>query len=815
MKCNLEGLLLDIDELNFDSNQHCSFESRMTFEENKDDSIKIMRTNLAGAGVGIIERIDDWLKTDHRIIYCSGDQTAKRNFIDMLQENSISFCDVEKYDEKKKRVVYTADISIPIGFVVPSAKLVLISESDIHGHYANAQYRSTVDVTKITFPYKPGDFVVHANFGIAKFEGIIRREVDGYARDYMDLSYAEGDKLFLPVEQLDRVTRYVGAQGDRPKLTRLNTKDWSSAVKRARAATKRLAFDLVDVYSRRSVANGFSHKITKKMKLDLASTFPYDETPDQRRAIEDVYADMSSERVMDRLICGDVGFGKTEVAMRAAYVATKNQKQTMMLCPTTILAQQHYETFCSRLGPLGVKIGAVSRFKTSTEQKKCLEKFADGKIDVLVGTHRLLSRDVNPKNLGLVIVDEEQRFGVGHKEQLKNLRETIDVLTLSATPIPRTLQMSLSGIREMSLILTPPKQRMAVDVHVGMWDSDVVCEAIRFEMSRGGQVYYVSNRVKTIDDALERVQENVPEARVGVVHGQMTKDQLERVMNDFVTQKIDVLIATTIIESGIDNSKTNTLIIEDSQRLGLSQMYQLKGRVGRSSIQAHAYFMYPDNAPLSEDARARLMAIDEHQELGSGLRIAMRDLEIRGAGNMFGAEQSGNMSAVGFDLFASMLAQAVMDEREGKDSSEIAIHALSDIQINIAEATFISDEYIEDAGERVLFYRKLANALTEADINSIYSEMVEKYPAPPIETQSVFAKTLLRALMYEREITSISVAGGYLLVENIELANDKLIELKKLGAIYFIKKKRLKVPIKNIQTESSILQSVFMFIKNL
>ncbi len=630
----------------------------------------------------------------------------------------------------------------------------------------------------------------------------------------MELEYAENDKLYLPIEQFDRVTKYVGNDGLSPTLTRLNTHDWSKAVHKARAATRKLAFDLVEVYSKRANVKGFNFDVTDEAKELLSATFPFEETPDQQRAIEDVYADMASSRVMDRLVCGDVGFGKTEVAMRAAFIAKKSGKQTMLLCPTTILAQQHYENFKERLVSLGASVDVISRFRTTKQQKDTLSAFANGELDILIGTHRLLSRDVNPKNLGLVVVDEEQRFGVGHKEQLKNLRETIDVLTLSATPIPRTLQMSLSGVREMSLIMTPPSSRLPVKVHVGVWDSDVVSDAIRTELARGGQIYYVSNRVNSIEFAYERVHEVAPEARIGVAHGQMTKTELESVMEDFSGGAIDVLIATTIIESGIDNPHTNTLIIEDSHRLGLSQMYQLKGRVGRSKTQAFAYFMFPENIPLTQEAQSRLLALDEHQELGSGLRIAMRDLEIRGAGEMFGAEQSGNMSQVGFDLFAAMLNEAIVKERTGDTSDDETISALSDIAINIAEDAYIPDDYIEDVAERVLFYRKISFATDHELVASAFSEMTEKYPEPPDAAINVFARADLRIFCSEHDISSISIAKGYLSVEPVEVSSEVLSDLREFSALYSKTQKRLRVPIRNIRGDDNKFSLIHNFLKD-
>ena len=530
---------------------------------------------------------------------------------------------------------------------------------------------------------------------------------------------------------------------------------------KARKATKKLAFDLVDVYARRAAVQGFRFSPDTPWQREMEDAFPYRETPDQLSAIADVKADMQSPRPMDRLVCGDVGFGKTEVALRAAFKATQDNKQVMVLCPTTILAQQHYTNFSERCEPFGVKVEVLSRFRTPQQQQVALEGFSNGDVDILVGTHRLLSRDVNPHDLGLVIIDEEQRFGVGHKEQMKNLREYIDVLTLSATPIPRTMQMSLSGVRDMSLILTPPDERRPVEVHVGEWDPDLVSAAIRRELGRGGQVYYVSNRVRSIDEAVRRVQEAAGEARVGRGSwARWTRTRLSAPWKSFAAGQLDVLVATTIIESGIDNPHTNTLIIEDSQRLGLAQMYQLKGRVGRSSTQAYAYFMFPDNIPLTEEATARLTALGEHQELGSGMRIAMRDLEIRGAGDLLGAEQSGNMSAVGFDLFAQMLASAVGDTREGVAVDGDGLPpALSDITVNLPGDMFFPEPYIPDADERVLWYRRVASAATIEAVEDVFNDLFSKRPDMPDAAKSMFDKARIRAWAAEHHIKLISVVG--------------------------------------------------------
>ena len=718
----------------------------------------------------------------------------------------------------RRGVVNIVDNDIPLGMIIPKAHLALVSAADTQGsRAASRRTRARVDATEVTFPFKPGDYVVHAAHGIAFFRDLVRREVDGTERDYLQLEYAEGDKLFVPVEQLDRVTRYVGPEGGSPRLTRLNTSDWARAMNRARKATKKLAFDLVDVYARRAATQGFRFSPDTPWQREMEEAFPYTETRDQLAAIADVKHDMESPRPMDRLICGDVGFGKTEVALRAAFKATQDGKQVMVLCPTTILAQQHYTSFKDRFDPFGVTVEVLSRFRTPEQQKAALAGFAKGDVQVLVGTHRLLSRDVNPHDLGLVIIDEEQRFGVQHKEQLKNLRESIDVLTLSATPIPRTMQMSLSGVRDMSLILTPPDERRPVEVHVGEWDPDVVSAAIRYELARGGQVYYVSNRVRSIDEAVDRVHAAAGEARVGVAHGQMTKEELEQVMEEFAAGELDVLVATTIIESGIDNPHTNTLIIEDAQRLGLAQMYQLKGRVGRSSTQAYAYFMFPENVPLTEEAAARLTAINEHQDLGSGMRIAMRDLEIRGAGSLLGAEQSGSMSAVGFDLFAQMLNQAVNETREGVGASGELPPALSDITVNIPGHAYLPEEYIPDADARVLWYRKLASAATVEEVAALREDMLAKAPEMPEAAANLFERAWLKAFANEHGVKLISVAAGKLIVEPIDIPAAAMRPLRRAAGRYQPDKRKLTLPLRYFSEEEreNLLPATVHFLEKL
>lgn len=797
----VSDLYMGPNELDFGANPRATYVSIMRVGVQLDSELVVKRVDVAGDPEKLFGRLRSLAEMGFTVVFSvphfRARQEMKLSLVDLgIPINEVLDVVGDASPKLKRGQVNIVDVDIPLGMIFPAAKMALVSLSDTQGAMATRK-RSRIDVTEITFPFKPGDYVVHAAHGVAFFRDIVRQDVGGSERDYLLLEYAEGDKLYVPVEQLDRVTRYVGPEGSSPRLTRLNTSDWSRAMAKARKATKQLAFDLVDVYTRRASTQGYRYREDTPWQHEMEESFPYQETPDQLAAIADIKADMQSPRPMDRLVCGDVGFGKTEVALRAAFKATQDNKQVMVLCPTTILAQQHYSTFKDRFEPFGVKVEVLSRFRTPAQQKQALADFSEGTVSVLVGTHRLLSRDVNPHDLGLVIIDEEQRFGVAHKEQLKNMRESIDVLTLSATPIPRTMQMGLSGVRDMSLILTPPDDRRPVEVHVGEWDPDVVSDAIRREMARGGQIYYVSNRVRSIDEAVKRVQAAAGEARVGVAHGKMTKEQLEDVMENFAAGELDVLVATTIIESGIDNPRTNTLIIEDSQRLGLAQMYQLKGRVGRSSTQAYAYFLFPDNIPLTEEAVARLTALGEHTDLGSGMRVAMRDLEIRGAGSLLGAEQSGNMSAVGFDLFAQMLSTAVNNAREGNSSAkEFLPPALSDIVVNVPDHTYFPEEYLPDADERVLYYRKIASADTIDAVNDIYEELLAKHPEMPQASVNQFEKARLKAFANEHGIKLISVSAGKLTVEPFALTKSQASSLRRKAGRYLADKKKMAVPLR-------------------
>lgn len=827
----LDGLYVRPQELDFGRQQRLNYVSLIRAGGQVTAELKIEQPALAGSDNRFVSRIQEVVNNRYACVFAIPDRGARESmelsftdisvpFEESLQaapENaghvgsdvtvSLLKRDVDALNARgleegsvavptitRGRVTFV-DIPIPSGVVVPSAHLAVFSLADLNSRMDGKRGRPhrRVDITEVTFPFKPGDYVVHATHGIALFSEIVRQEVGGKERDYFMLEYAGGDKLYVPLEQVDRITRYVGPDGDSPRLTRLNTADWSRATTKARKSAKKLAFDLVDLYTRRSSITGFAFGPDSASQIEMEESFPYDETRDQLDAIADIKSDMESTKPMDRLLCGDVGFGKTEVALRAAFKCVDGGRQVMVLCPTTILAQQHYETFFERFAPFGVEVEVLSRFRTPAQQRRALAAFAEGKVDVLIGTHRLLSADVNPHELGLVIIDEEQRFGVQHKEQLKNMREQIDVLTLSATPIPRTMQMAMSGVRDMSLITTPPTGRRPVAVHVGEYDPDVVSAAIRLEIGRGGQVYYVSNRVKTIDDAVERVLEAAPEARIGVAHGKMSPREVEDVMVQFATKKIDVLIATTIVESGIDNSSANTLIIEDSQRLGLAQLYQLKGRVGRSATQAYAYFMFPGELPLTEEATARLTALSEFQDLGSGMRIAMRDLEIRGAGSLVGAEQHGNLSSVGFDLFTQMLGAAVAEAR-GEGGADVE---QAGVAINLPADFFLAEEYVPAVDRRVLVYRKLAAADMLEQVDALQQECEEAFGALPEAAQNLFDRTRIRIRADRLGLESVSLIAGKLTYQGVDVPKDVAFELRtKLGAIAFPKTRKFTVPYK-------------------
>ncbi|MPZ49581.1 MAG: transcription-repair coupling factor [Dehalococcoidia bacterium] len=665
------------------------------------------------------------------------------------------------------------------------APLLLLSDSEVFGFVKQrrALKQPGTDRTGLVADLTPGDYVVHLEHGIARFAGLVIRGVKESAgvgaddagrpsaeqivqREFLELTYAQGDRLFVPVDQSDRVARYVGPGDLRPDLTRLGSGEWARARERVRRAVADIARELLDLYAARQVLQGHAFSLDTPWQQELEASFPYVETPDQIDAINEVKRDMESERPMDRLICGDVGFGKTEVAIRAAFKAVMDGYQVAMLVPTTVLAQQHYNTYKERLASLPARVEMLSRFLSDKEARDVAEGIKDGTVDILVGTHRILQRDIDFKKLGLVIIDEEQRFGVAHKERLKQMRHEVDVLTLSATPIPRTLHMSLAGIRDLSNMMTPPEDRIPIRTYVLESDDQIIREAIARELERGGQVFFVHNRVYNIELVAARIRNLLPEATVGIGHGQMHEDQLERTMLKFAQGEIDVLVCTTIIESGLDIPNANTIIINQADRLGLAQLYQLRGRVGRGAVRAYAYLLYDRAHALSETAQHRLQAIFEATELGAGFQIAMRDLEIRGAGNLLGAEQSGHMAAVGFDLYVRLLADAVdrlkaMERGEAPPPPALAKPAVS---LDLPITAYLPDVYIPDLNLRLAVYQRLSQTTTEDEVNVIEEELRDRFGQLPPAARNLLWVVRLRLLATSAGAGSVLTEGDVFVV---------------------------------------------------
>ncbi len=602
-----------------------------------------------------------------------------------------------------------------------------------------------------------GDYVVHIEHGIGRFNGLTRVPSDKTEQEYLVLEYAAGDKLYVPVDQVDRVSRYIGSGDEPPRLTRLGTQEWTQTKTRIKKSVADMAEELIKLYATRETVKGFQYSSDNYWQQELESSFPYIETPDQLEAVNAVKSDMEMEKPMDRLVCGDVGYGKTEIALRASFKAVLDGKQVAVLVPTTVLARQHYSTFRERLQAFPVKVEVLSRMCTDEEEAHIISELTSGRIDICIGTHRLLQKDIVFKNLGLLVVDEEQRFGVSHKEYFKKLRKEIDVLTLSATPIPRTLHMSLAGIRDLSTIETPPEDRMPITTHIGPFNEELVRKAILREMERNGQVFFVHNRVKTIDAIAYRVAELVPEARISVAHGQLKEDELDRIITQFINREVDILVTTTIIESGVDMPNVNTIIIDKSDRLGLSQLYQLRGRVGRGDSNAYAYYFYDKNKQITAPAKKRLNAIMEATELGAGFAIAMKDLEIRGAGNLLGAEQSGYISAVGFDLYCHLLSEAIEELRDRKDKPPVSSVPLSKtpVPLDLPIKYYIPEDYIVNPATRIQFYQKCADVYDVHGIEEIIVEMKDRFGTLPEPVDNLLYAVELKLLARRAKVESI------------------------------------------------------------
>jgi transcription-repair coupling factor (superfamily II helicase) len=643
---------------------------------------------------------------------------------------------------------------------------------------------------------QPGSYVVHVEHGIGLFQGLVKMGLNGAEREYLLVEYAAGDKLYVPVYQADRLSRYVGTSEFPPRVNRLGTAEWEQVKAKAKKAVEEIADDLLALYATREVVEGHAFSPDTLWQDELEASFPYVETEAQIRALDEIKADMEQARPMDRLVCGDVGYGKTEVALRAAFKAVMDGKQVAVLVPTTVLAQQHYQTFTERLKPFPVSVEMLSRFLTRKRQEQVVERLAQGGVDVVIGTHRMLSGDVAFKDLGLLVIDEEQRFGVTHKERLKQMRQEVDVLTLTATPIPRTLHMSLTGVRDMSTIDTPPDERLPVRTHVGAYDETLIRQAILRELDRGGQVYFVHNRVMGIYQMTQRLRKLVPEANIAVGHGQMAERELEQVMLEFAAGNVDVLVCTSIIESGLDIPNANTLVVNRADRFGLAQLYQLKGRVGRGARRAYAYLLHPRITSLTQSARQRLQTIGEATELGAGFRIAMRDLEIRGAGELLGARQHGHIAAVGFDLYTRLLAQAVQEAKaqrqtasrsravsEFEDETTAYVHPLEQaVQINLPLAAYLPEDYVPDSSLRLQLYRRLAGLTQEAGIDDLQAELQDRFGSPPEEAQNLFAQLRFKLHALAAGAKAITTEEGQVVVRDDSLEEvDRAWLQRRLG----------------------------------
>lgn len=678
----------------------------------------------------LIEDILKKKKDGYRTVILSGTRVRGERLVSTLREREIESSYRDNIESIALGEVVITFGNLLKGFECPKYKTCVISDKEVFGEAKRKLSKSKskskgVSKIKSFAELKPGDYVVHVNHGIGVYKGIKQIEVSGHKRDYLDIVYDKGDKLYVPVDQLDLVQKYIGSEGKSPKVNKLGGAEWQKAKSKVKKSINEIAEDLVKLYAARAAVKGYKYSKDTEWQMQFEDEFPFQETPDQLSSIEEIKKDMESDKPMDRLLCGDVGYGKTEVALRAAFKAVMEGKQVAFLVPTTILAEQHYKNMIKRFSDFPIKIDMVSRFRTTKEQKSTLQSVKEGNVDILVGTHRLVSKDIVFKDLGLLIVDEEQRFGVAQKEKIKNLKKNVDVLTLSATPIPRTLHMSLTGVRDISVIETPPEERYPIQTYVVEQNDQLIRDAIMREIGRGGQVYFVYNRVEDIEKIANYIKNLVPESRVGVAHGQMTERQLEKEMLDFMTNEYNVLVCTTIIETGIDIQNVNTIIIYNADKMGLSQLYQLRGRVGRSNRIAYAYLLYTKDKVLTEVAEKRLKALKDFTELGSGFKIAMRDLEIRGAGNMMGSAQHGHMDAIGYDLYCRMLEDTVKLIKGDIDKEPI------ETTVDLKVDAYIPSSYIEDEMQKIEVYKKIAAIESIDEYMDIKEELEDRYSDIP------------------------------------------------------------------------------------
>jgi transcription-repair coupling factor (superfamily II helicase) len=723
----------------------------------------------------------EWAREGWRVVFVTEGHGPADRLAEVLRESDLGVRVAYEIDAPPEPGITVGNAVFDKGFVAPGLKLAVVTETDFAGQRSAtkdmrrmpSKRRNAVDLLSL----KPGDYVVHESHGVGRYVQMEKRTVNGGEREYLVLEYAKGDQLRVPTDSLDMVTRYVG--GEAPTLHRIGGSDWAKAKGRARKAVREIAAELIRLYSARMASPGYKYGPDTPWQRELEDAFPYHETPDQLAAINEVKADMETAIPMDRVICGDVGYGKTEIAVRAAFKAVMDGKQVAVLVPTTLLAQQHFQTFSERFAQFPVSVKAVSRFNTQKEQDAILAGVETGEVDVVIGTHRLLSASTKFKDLGLVVVDEEQRFGVEHKEYLKRLRTSVDVLTMSATPIPRTLEMSITGIRELSTIDTPPEERHPVLTFVGQYDERQIAAAIRRELLREGQVFYVHNRVQSIEKAGQRLRELVPEARIRTAHGQMNEDALEHVMVEFWEKEFDVLVCTTIVESGLDIPNANTLVVERADALGLSQLHQLRGRVGRGRERAYAYFLYPPEKPLSETAYDRLQTIAQNAELGAGMAVALKDLEIRGAGNLLGGEQSGHIAAVGFDLYVRLVGEAVAEFK-----GEVRVEEV-EVKVNLPVDAALPHSYIPEERLRIQAYGRVAAAHDPEALAAVREELADRYGPLPRQVENLLAVAAFRNRARTHGITEVSLQGNAVRFAPLELRESQQLRVQRLykGAI--------------------------------
>ena len=709
-------------------------------------------TGYHGQVRALREDLGAWLQKGWRVLLLSGGEARGQRLSESLKELGVAarFSAEPVVPEPGAAVILPMTLSR--GFLLQEAGVAVVSDADIWGEgYRKSRSRKHSGERISTFTdLKVGDFVVHEDHGVGLYRGTTRIQSEGAWRDYLLIQYNGNDKLYVPVEQLDRVQRYIGNPNQPPKLNNLGGGEWARQKGKVKEGLKTLAFDLKALYAERTRNTGYAFSPETDWQREFEDEFPWELTPDQAQSVREITADMESDRNMDRLLCGDVGYGKTEVSLRAAFKAIVDNKQVALLAPTTILVQQHYNTIVKRFQHTGARVDFLSRFRTAKEQKEVLSRLAAGDIDIIIGTHRLLAKDVKFKDLGLLIVDEEQRFGVQHKEIIKNMKQQMDVLTLSATPIPRTLHMSMVGIRDMSVLETPPEERMPVQTLVTEYSDSLIRDAILRELGRGGQVYFLYNRVRSIEKFYERLRALVPEARIGVAHGQMREHALEDVMMDFYAGSYDVLLCTTIIESGLDVPSANTLIVYDAERFGLSQLYQLRGRVGRSNRQAYAYFTVRADHMLSETAQQRLAAIREFTEFGAGFRIAMRDLEIRGAGNILGPEQHGHLATVGYDMYCKLMEETLSEVQGRPVSREL------ETRVDLRVDAFLPGDYVSDEKQRMEMYKRIASVRTDEDRADITDELIDRYGEPPQVVETLLDVSQLRQLCNQVGVSQVA-----------------------------------------------------------